>query len=134
MRRAAPLKRHSPLRAEPGKSLKRKPPKHRRAGSGLQWRIDLGPCVVCPAEGVECRGPVQGHHVIAKATLRKAGFAASLDDLRNRLPVCEYRHEQHTTSYKTIPRSVLPAAVFEFAEEVGLTWWITRHYGEGVAA
>jgi hypothetical protein len=29
-----------------------------------------------------------------------------------------------------IPRDRLPAAVEEFAEELGLGWWLTREYGE----
>jgi hypothetical protein len=29
-----------------------------------------------------------------------------------------------------VPRALLPAAVEEFAAEYGLTWWLTRTYGE----
>lgn len=33
-----------------------------------------------------------------------------------------------------IPRAALPAAVEEFAAELGLGWWLDREYGEVVAA
>jgi hypothetical protein len=81
-----------------------------------------------------CRGPVQGHHAIEKQALKRRGLHRHLDDLRNRVPVCEHRHEQHTTRAKPIPRDVLPASVFEFAKELGLSWWIDRHYTAATAA
>jgi hypothetical protein len=96
------------------------------------WREGLGRCAVCEFEfefeGRPCRGGVQGHHIIAKQTLRRLGLAEFVMDKRNRLPVCEYRHEQHTTGFKPIPRALLPASVFEFAAELGLGWYLDRHY------
>lgn len=133
MKRSA-LNRRKPLRSagwerEVLARLKRKPPRRHVAGDGdLVWRRDLGACIVCPAEGGVCAGPVQGHHAVGKQTLRRNGFAAFLDDVRNRVPTCEHRHEQHTTGYRLIPRAVLPASVFEFADELGLGWWLDKHY------
>lgn len=129
MRRSRPLKRRGLFK--PGSTLKRNPPRRRDGVVSIIWRRDLGPCVVCPAEGATCRGPVTGHHIIPKSKLRDLGFAAYLMDLRNRLAVCEYRHEQHTTAYKLIPRELLPASVFEFADELGLGWYLDRHYKQG---
>lgn len=92
------------------------------------WREGLVCCEVCPYEGTACSGPIQGHHVIGRQKLKRLGLTDFLLDKRNRLGVCEYRHEQHTTGYKPIPRAVLPQAVFEFAEELGLTWYLEKHY------
>jgi hypothetical protein len=71
---------------------------------------------------------VQGHHAIGKQQLKRAGLRRFLWDRRNRVPVCEHRHEQHTTGYRPIERDLLPSSVFEFAAEIGLGWWLDRHY------
>lgn len=92
------------------------------------WGKDLGGCVVCPAEGGECAGRVQGHHAIEKQALKRRGLHRYLWDLRNRVPVCEHRHEQHTSRYRPIPRELLPGSVFEFAAALGLTWWVEKNY------
>jgi hypothetical protein len=98
------------------------------------WREGLGSCMVCRFEGVACRGPVQGHHIISRQTLRRLGFHEHLLDRRNRLAVCEHRHEQHTSGFRPIPRRLLPGSVFEFAAELGLGWWLDRYYPFAEAA
>lgn len=127
----SPLKRRTPLNR--GGFLRRRKPKT-IAGFGEIWREGLGGCVVCLAEGGACSGPVQAHHIIGRQTLRRRGLLFETLDVRNRLGVCEFRHEQHTTGYKPIPRDVLPASVFEFAEELGLEWYLDKHYNAEVAA
>ncbi len=92
------------------------------------WLHDLGWCIVCHAEGLSCSGPIQGHHAVAAQTLKRHGLHRFLWDRRNRVPVCEGRHARHTIGFRPIPRSALPAAVFEFGDEVGLTWWLDKHY------
>lgn len=92
------------------------------------WAMGMSECRVCPAEGSECEGPIQGHHVIAKQTLKRHGLHLHLWDVRNRLPVCEHRHAQHTNASKPIPREFVSAAAWEFAAEVGLEWWLDRFY------
>ena len=135
-------------------NLRRARPKRREPGAGLQWRRGLGPCIVCPYEarlagavctcesaptthcmvhGI-CRGPIEGHHAVEKQALKRRGLHRYLDDIRNRVPVCHERHEQHTSRVKPIPRGVLPASVFEFAAELGLTWWVDKHYPLKAAA
>lgn len=130
--RRSPLKRGAPLKASRRRQSNPMPAAAREARAA--WAANLGPCAVCPAEGGVCSGPVQGHHAIAKQSLKRHGLHRALWDLRNRVPVCEHRHEQHTTAHKPIPRELLPASVFEFAEEVGLTWWLDRRYPVAVAA
>jgi hypothetical protein len=102
----------------------------RRKGAPLIWRHNLGPCAVCPVEGVECHGQVTGHHIITQQQLRQHGLELELWNLRNRLPVCDGRHGQHHRASRRIPRSVLPVEALEFAEEHGLTRLIERYYPE----
>lgn len=133
------LKRKSKLSAgtKPLRAHRQNPVSAREREQRDAWASNLGPCMICPAEGAECAGPVQGHHAIDKRALKRRGLHRYLWDLRNRVPVCEWRHEQHTTRVKPIPRGLLPASVFEFAAELGLSWWVDRFYpvqSEGVAA
>lgn len=131
LKRRTRLRAHKPLKTSRIRLRTRRRP---QLVDSAIWRRDLGPCVVCPGEGGQCRGPVQGHHAIAKSKLRQLGLIAACMDLRNRVPVCEHRHEQHTTGYRPIPRELLPASVFEFADELGLGWYVDRHYPERQAA
>lgn len=87
------------------------------------------PCVVC---GRPDR--VQGHHVVSQEALRKVArrfgydLATVLWDRRNGIAVCEGCHSAHTGAKKRLPISVVPAAAFEFADEMGLRWQIERDY------
>jgi len=122
------LKRRAPLRArKPWRPRRRKPVGVIEADI---WREGLGGCAVCRQEGGKCEGRVQAHHIIRKSTLLALGFHDFVMDKRNRLAVCEHRHEQHTCAHRLIPRRLLPASVFEFAEELGLGWYLDRHYPE----
>ena len=131
MKRKTRLRAHKPLRRSVVLLSRRRRPK---LVDSTIWRRDLGPCVICPAGGGVCAGPVQGHHAIPKSKLRQLGLTAACMDLRNRVAVCEHRHEQHTTGYRPIPRELLPSSVFEFAVEMGLGWWLDRHYARRAAA
>lgn len=93
------------------------------------WRAGLGPCVVCGS-----RVNVDGHHIVPAQTLRRHGLHAYLMDKRNRLSVCRDDHEAHHNRSRPILRGLLPAAVSEFADELGLTWYLDRHYPFAVAA
>ena len=97
--------------------------------ASLLWKEAVGPCQICPLEGGKCSGPVQGHHAIPQQTLKNRGFHPFLWDTRNKVDVCEYRHEQITTAYKPLPLILLPTPVFKFAAELGLGWYLERHYG-----
>lgn len=110
MKRPGPLRRHRKRRRVP-----------------TIWTANLGPCQVCPAEGGECYGPLAGHHIITQQALRREGLELYLWDLRNRLTVCQGRHDRHHNGTR-IARELLPAPAFEFAEEVGLTRLIERYY------
>ena len=89
------------------------------------------PCVVC---GRPDR--VQGHHVVSQQAIRKVAkrfgydLATVLWDKRNGIAVCEGCHSAHTGAKKRLPLSVIPAAAFEFADELGLRWQVERDYVE----
>lgn len=123
MRRVTPLVSRTPIvaRRRPARSLEER-------DASTAWKTAVGPCQVCPAEGGVCEGDVQGHHAITQQALKNRGLHASLWDTRNKVDVCTHRHEQITTSSKPLPRRLLPAAVFEFADELGLGWYLDRFY------
>ena len=73
---------------------------------------------------------MEAHHIISQQVLRKRGHSDLLWDTRNRLWLDRARHEQHTNCYRKIRWGELPPEAFEFAEEIGLTWWLERNYGQ----
>lgn len=112
--------------------LKRKPRRRRsvdeQAGSRT-WKNRTGVrCLVCPAEGKVCDGPIQGHHVISQQALKKRGWHLFLWDLRNKLDVCERRHRQHTDGVAAIPLALVPVDALGFARDLDLEWWVERFY------
>ena len=119
----SPLKRKTPLKR--GGWLKR----GRRKPVGVIvadiWREgwETGRCVVCGT-----RRNLDGHHAVPKRVLLRLGFFAYVMDKRNRVWVCRDDHESHENRHRPILRDELPASVFEFAAELGLEWYIDRHY------
>lgn len=66
--------------------------------------------------------------MVSQEALKRRGFGAFLWDVRNKLDVCTFRHEQHTSTYRRISADVLPDAAWAFAADVGLLWWVERFY------
>lgn len=95
------------------------------------WRSGLGPCAMGPNG---CDGHVDAHHIVKRQTLRTHGHQIEEWNLANRLPLCRAHHEAHHSGANPVPRILLPASVFEFADDLGLGWWVDRHYPESVAA
>lgn len=95
------------------------------------WRegLHVERCVVC---GTSLN--LDGHHAIPKRVLRRHCLAQHLLDKRNRVPVCRADHESHECAHRPIRRDELPTSVFEFARELGLEWYLDRHYPAEVAA
>ncbi|WCB94475.1 hypothetical protein DSM104299_03212 [Baekduia alba] len=50
-------------------------------------------------------------------------------DPRDGVPLARFHHDQVEHGRLHIPRAVLPAAVEDFAAELGLTWLLDRTYG-----
>lgn len=119
----SPLKRKTPLRAR-----RRKP-----VGVIVAdiWRDGLHGerCVVCHTPR-----NLDGHHAIPRRVLLRLGFGDYIMDKRNRVPVCRHDHESHENRHRPLLRAELPASVFEFAAELGLEWYLDRHYPAEVAA
>lgn len=135
--RRVPLKRNTPLPARKQPLERRGRLRSRRRPNPLSaaeaeardvWGEGLGGCIVCPVEGGVCSGPIQGHHALDKALLKKRGLHAFLWDIRNRVPVCADRHESHTNRSRPIAMELLPAPVFEFARELGLCDLLARRH------
>lgn len=74
------------------------------------------------------------HHVIPQQTLRNHADVRRVKpwilvwDPRVGIKVSKRRHERHHSGHEPIRRDELPARVFEFAEEMGLGWYLDRHY------
>ena len=92
--------------------------KRRVALHGCFWHSDRA----------DCDGPVQGCHVIPQQTLRRHGHRESLWDVRNGVGACERAHRRHDNHQERWPRERLPGYVLEFAEELGLGWYMERFY------
>lgn len=92
------------------------------------------PCVVCehhpvPATiAVERRADlarIEGHHVISKDRLISWGLRALKWDRRNGVAICRYHHDSHEYAVRPsqrIPRRLLPASAWVFADEIGARW------------
>jgi hypothetical protein len=82
-----------------------------------------------------CDGRLVKAHLIPRQLLKREGRADLIDDPRTWVPGCGgitgcSGHHGMLDYSRTlrIPRSLLPAAVEEVAEEAGLGWWIDRTY------
>jgi hypothetical protein len=93
------------------------------------WREGLGPCVVT---GVTLN--VDPHHCIYSQVLRRHGLHEYLADHRNRLALVRNVHLNHHSGSDPLPIDLLPDAVWEFAADVGLVWWLEKHYHAAVVA
>jgi hypothetical protein len=96
------------------------------------WRRGMGPCARTVEPGHRCVGPVKGHHALTRQTLRNRGLAEFEWDRRNRVPLCEQAHLSHHTRSQPLSRGLLPASVFQFADELGLGWLLDKVYPEAV--
>lgn len=93
------------------------------------WRqmVTKGGCVMCKAFPVDGRTRsergadltvIDGHHVVAKQDLKRWGLHARLWDIRNGIALCRYHHARHEAAMQRVPRELLPAVAWEFAEEI----------------
>lgn len=128
---AKSVDRGSTLAAEP-RPLRRR--RYHRTASERQAAREFREQVVatgrCAMRGPH-DGPLQAHHVLTVQALRRYGLAEHVWDARNGLCLCELHHARHHRALERVPRALLPGAVFEFADEVGLGWLLDREYPVG---
>lgn len=85
-------------------------------------------CVVCG------RPQPRGHHIITQQQLRKshpATYELIRWDTRNLLALCDTHHVGHHSKLHAIPLTTVLARqprVLRFAQELGLTWYLSREY------
>jgi hypothetical protein len=109
----------------------------RQAAEAWANRARTKPCARCGGRRV------QGHHVIAKQTLRQNAMQNGYEyervvwDARNLISLCERCHGAHHAATHRLSLSFVRGAcprIDQFAREVGLEWWLERTYPEREAA
>ena len=78
------------------------------------------------AHAVDLR-TIQGHHIIEQQHLKRHGKREHLWDPRNGMGLCAYHHARHTHWRQRVPRELLPPAVYDFADEIGLPWLLDQY-------
>lgn len=84
-----------------------------------------------------CDGRLVKAHLLRRQVIEREAPAADVWDVRAWVWVCggpmgnAGHHGMLDAGQRLlrIPRVALPLGLEEFAEELGLTWWLTREYG-----
>lgn len=88
------------------------------------WRREVytasgGRCIVTNAEARDADDRrFHAHHCVPKDELRALGLHAHVWDPRNGVWVTARVHMRHEAAFSRIPRELLPASVWEFAQEM----------------
>lgn len=106
-------------------SLKTKPRRlskdDRAAAELFKLVVCAEPCIGEQIQGHVCEFPLQACHVVAAQTLRKRGLGHLVYDPSNGIAGCYRIHRRHDNWVEKIPRHLLPARCFAWAEAHGLT-------------
>jgi len=103
----------------------------RQAAEAWARRARSKRCVICAAKNPH------GHHIISQQQLRKTAEELDLDyrrlrwDQRNLLALCDRHHAGQHSKMHPVPLSTILAEapkVVQFARELGLEWYLSRHY------
>lgn len=100
------------------------------------WHLHFSrlPCAMCedtpvPADVARERRAdlayVQGHHVISKDRLISWGLRLLKWDIRNGVALCRYHHMRHEYAVRRdqrLPRRLIPAPAWAFADEIDCRW------------
>lgn len=81
----------------------------------------------------ECELPLQGAHLISQQALRKNALSEFAWDVRVGVGACYRAHRRHDNWVERWPYELLPARLHELAEEIGMTWWVEKHYRKAAA-
>ena len=103
--------------------------KRGRTDAALAWKLAVteNGCDVHD-NPVDCELPVQACHLIPKQALRRHGHGDKLWDVRNGIGACYRAHRRSDAGLERFPRAKVPAAAWEFAAEIGLTWMLEALY------
>ena len=137
--------------------MKRSPLKRRRKAplydpdkeAMREWKRGVHVCALC-TRSQENGVTVDCHHIVPQRVLRRwvdgkiheGVYEAAerplllrrlLWDRRNRLPLCRPDHDAVESRKRVLTRDEVPAGAWEFAAELGLTWWLTRFTTEEAA-
>lgn len=113
---------------------------HREKWRGAVPELALGAKVVCqlaPFSHDRCDGRLVRVHLLPRQLLKRNGYADLVDDPRTWVVGCggimgNAGHHGQLDQSRTlrIPREAIPAETEALAEELGLSWWLGREYGE----
>ncbi len=94
-------------------------------------------CFLVQFSTVPCDGRLVRAHLIPRQVLKREWHGCAINDPRSFMWACggpmgASGHHGMLDSARTlrIPRERLPRVLEELAEELGLTWWLDREYGE----
>ena len=112
-------------------------PRHERSAQArfhdAVFRLNAARCVMCAEYPVDpetrAQRPedfdwLQAAHVIPKRDLMGDDKA----DPENGLVLCCFHHARHDAWIERVPRELLPASAFAFAERTGLGWRLDKDY------
>lgn len=94
-------------------------------------------CHNCTPEERDPNEPVDSHHVVSQADLKRIGrdrrwpkvrLLRVLTDPRNSMLVCARCHHQHTINFKPLRREALRPYAWDFARELGLVEKVRAEY------
>lgn len=104
-------------------------------------------CIFAFRVGERCGGAVQHHHLIPQQTLKSrfktlvangtdppSTLPKILKDERNLAPLCWDHHQRIENKRLQIPKAFLPEELEEFANSLGLVWYVERYYPEALCS
>jgi hypothetical protein len=103
----------------------------RRASAEFYRVVTASGCVMCIAFPVDPQTyrerradieRIQAAHLISQDKLRRWGLHGRLWDPRDGLGLCCYHHFRHDDAVQRVPRRLIPAPAFVFADEIGARW------------
>lgn len=103
-------------------------PKRARRTPAVREAQELFKTIVCSEDCLvegkvsgACEPPLQAAHVVSAAELRKRGLGHLVYDPTNAIALCYRHHRRHDNWTEKIPRHLLPARCFAWAEAHNLT-------------
>lgn len=143
--RGAPLARRTPLKRTGTWRASKATWERLDAQAHAAWKqkVTHGRCVVCVADGRErdAHPEHDPHHVLPQRVIRryvrslrlpvedaKRLLRSLLWDPRNGICLDRRCHDKHESGFRPVPRELIPAKAFQFARELGLDWWLEKHY------